>query len=329
MNEFYAAPPAARPNGAAGGHGPGRTIIEALHPGAILQGENFRAIERFIQTRRHRQLGWHYVVDLVWILGIVRNWPARSRVLDVGGGSGPLQYLLAELGFDVTNVDLVPARLQPWLKRRYRATLNESAAYVPTDYVGHLQRQAVHWGSVASKLSLRSVGRSLRDAAAGQVASRHYDRWRRSSKVELPVGSITLVKGNICSLPEMPSASFDAVVSLSALEHIPIQQIPAALGEIERVLKPGGAMAITTSGTHLTETWLHEPSRGLCFSVADASRIFKGTFESPLALDEVLQAYQENVYLRRNLAGFYFKSAENGMPNGLWSPSYIPIGVRR
>ncbi len=36
---------------------------------------------------------------------------------------------------------------------------------------------------------------------------------------------------------ESPRTSFDAVVSLSALEHIPLEQLGNALNEIRRVLK--------------------------------------------------------------------------------------------
>ena len=310
------------------GPGRGHAIIEPLHPVELLNGENFRAIERFVSTPRHRHLGWHYIVDLVWIFNIVQGWPARARVLDVGGGSGPLQYLLAEMGFSVTNVDLVSPRTPAWVTRRYRAITEESAAYVDSDYVGHLERQAAHWGKVASSASFR-FARRIRDSAVGQIACWHYDQWRRSIGVNLPVGQMRFVKGNICNVPEISTGSFDGVVSLSAVEHIPIHLIPSAMQEINRVLRPGGGMAITTSATHMADTWLHEPSRGLCFSASDSCRIFAGEFLPHIGMDEVLRAYQENQYLRSHLARFYFLSDQNGMPNGHWNPTYIPIGVRR
>jgi hypothetical protein len=34
-----------------------------------------------------------------------------------------------------------------------------------------------------------------------------------------------------------------------------------------------------------------------------------------------------NAELKNNLASFYFKSGENGMPWGEWNPEYQPVGV--
>lgn len=43
-----------------------------------------------------------------------------------------------------------------------------------------------------------------------------------------------------------PDASFDLVVSIEVIEHIPIPEVPAFLLEIRRLLKPGGVVVLTT-----------------------------------------------------------------------------------
>lgn len=55
-------------------------------------------------------------------------------------------------------------------------------------------------------------------------------------------GFIRLVRGSAAALP-FPDASFDLVSSLDVMEHIPDDK--AALGEVFRVLKPGGTFLIT------------------------------------------------------------------------------------
>jgi ubiquinone/menaquinone biosynthesis C-methylase UbiE len=121
--------------------------------------------------------------------------------------------------------------------------------------------------------------------------------------------------------------SFDAIVSLSALEHIPLNQLNNALKEIKRVLKPNAKWAVTTSGTEKKATWFHEPSKGYCFSKTDIENMFNASNILNQVPEKILQKYKANKYLKENLAGFYFKSEDYGMPWGKWSPQYIPVGI--
>jgi hypothetical protein len=43
--------------------------------------------------------------------------------------------------------------------------------------------------------------------------------------------------------------------------------------------------------------------------------------------DELLAALKDCAELRDNLASFYFRSDEKGMPGGVWNPQYQPVGV--
>jgi SAM-dependent methyltransferase len=58
---------------------------------------------------------------------------------------------------------------------------------------------------------------------------------------------------------EFPASSFDAVVSLYALIHMPLDEQPALLGRIGRWLRPGGWLLVTTGHRAWTGTedgWL-------------------------------------------------------------------------
>ena len=67
---------------------------------------------------------------------------------------------------------------------------------------------------------------------------------------------------------DFPDAAFDQVVAIHAIEHFP--RLTEALGEMARVLKPGGQMLLIYPA---------EPIRGL-FSVPDAIIIYRNPFRS-------------------------------------------------
>jgi SAM-dependent methyltransferase len=61
---------------------------------------------------------------------------------------------------------------------------------------------------------------------------------------ERRTGFVTQVVGRADALP-FADASFDVVLSLEMLEHIPAAERRTALGEMQRVLRPGGRMIVT------------------------------------------------------------------------------------
>lgn len=63
-----------------------------------------------------------------------------------------------------------------------------------------------------------------------------------------------LSRGDVCDL-DFPSAGFDAIVAVSALEFV--ADMDAAAGELARVLKPGGTLVVITPGhSRLLDTGL-------------------------------------------------------------------------
>ncbi len=301
--------------------------FQYLDPEEILDSDDFRVIESFLKETGRTQIGWHYIVDLTWMYSWVKTWPISFKVLDVGGGHGPIQFLLAELGFDVTNIDLEPARIRYIYQQRYKTQLHRLNSYQATEYSDHLKGLR-RYRAIAKKL-YASINEFpvLRDILYSRYFNKHQNWRAKYVEASRPVGTIEWVMGNICSIPEIQEESFDAIVSLSSIEHIPKDYLNDALQEISRVLKPGARYAITTSATHLTETWFHEPSRGLCFSEFEIPDIFDAEKFNDVDPEKILEKYQKSEFLKKNLAGFYKKSGANGMPWGEWEPKYIPVGI--
>lgn len=296
-----------------------------IDPDKTLSSEEFRFVEHFLRSTGRTQIGWHYWTDLAWIYMQAKSWPSGTKVLDAGGGHGPAQFLLAEMGFDVTNVDLFLSTPPYQYRCRYGLTMELLPSYTRTEYVNHLTA-VYRSGYLRSRLRNNVFWKGVQYLQAYRSAYQH-TRWRSSTHLSGPIGKIRWLQGNLCALPEIQAGSFDAVVSLSALEHNPLDLLPAALSEVRRVLSSKAKWAVTTSASATPLTWYHEPSRGQCFGKSDLEHYFCATGLGDPAV--YLSKYRNNQFLASNLARFYKKSGDNGMPWGIWDPAYVPVGIRR
>ncbi len=298
-----------------------------LDPEELIESDSFKVVESFLHDTGRKNIGWHYIIDLTWIYSQAIRWPVGLRVLDAGGGRGPAQVMLAEMGFDVTNIDLVHTQPDYIFNKRYGTKRNKLTSYVETRYVQHI----LNFGRYRQLLknAKKAVFESalLRNSTYSKYENRH-ESWRGNNGLKnRKVGKIDWLAGNLCEVPEIKTGSFDAVMSLSSLEHIPQEILPNALAEIDRMVKPNGFWAVTTSATDQKKTWYHQQSMGYCFSSGDIASIFgaeAANFDKPL---DILLKYQNSRYLKDNLAPHYRLSGNNGMPWGKWNPLYLPVGI--
>jgi hypothetical protein len=98
-----------------------------------------------------------------------------------------------------------------------------------------------------------------------------------------------------------------------------------------RVLKPGG-MLLATLGATRDQDWFHEASKGWCYTDASLRRLFElsdGAASNYPEYDHLMNSLRNCTELRSGLAGFYYRSGNNGMPWGIWDPKYQTVGVKR
>lgn len=119
------------------------------------------------------------------------------------------------------------------------------------------------WG-VAPASPSRALARDYRvtgvDVSAVQIT--------RARKL---VPEASFAQANMATV-NLPRATFDAVVCLYALIHVPVEQHRAMLARIASWLKPGGVLLITTGETAATGTesdWLGVPGATMYWSHAD------------------------------------------------------------
>jgi SAM-dependent methyltransferase len=144
-------------------------------------------------------------------------------------------------------------------------------------------------------------------------------------------GTVVLRRADLSRLSDLPDASFDAVVSVSALEHNAPDVLPRVVEELLRVLRPGGRLLATLSAAR-DRDWFHEPSQGWCYTEATLRRAFGIGPETPSnyeGFDELFAALRASRELKARLSWYYARSGRNGMPWRRWDPKYQPVGVCR
>ena len=253
--------------------------------------------------------GWHYLLDLTWIITQLGSVDGK-RILDAGAGTGILQWYLADHGAHVISVDRFSRANLPI---RFRSRFNVKGAregdLTPAWQVFKDNLKA----HSNLKIKLTSQTRELLDMADRQHAK----------------GDVMVYNQDLKHMPEIEDDSIDVIVSVSSLEHNPPEELGSVVAELVRVLKPGSPF-LATLGAARDQDWFHEPSQGWSYTDLSLRRYFDlpGDVPSNYAqYDELFDALRDCAELRDNLAKFYFKSGDNGMPWGVWDPQYQSVGV--
>jgi SAM-dependent methyltransferase len=262
------------------------------------------------------EFGWHYLLDLSWILSLLGD-AGGLRVMDAGAGTGILQWYLAKEGAQVISVDrLSRAALPLRFRRRFRV----QGLRGEIDLLSSGRSFVRNFG--------RPVSGSYARRWAGRFAAQARDVW---GWLQPPLGggSVLVYNQDLSSLVDIADDSLDAVVSVSALEHNTLEGLKAVVQELMRVLKPGGVLLATlTAGKD--QDWWHEASSGWCYTDHTLRQLFDLSPDTPSnyeRYDELFAALKNCAELRDNLASFYFRSGDKGMPGGVWDPQYQPVGV--
>jgi SAM-dependent methyltransferase len=79
-----------------------------------------------------------------------------------------------------------------------------------------------------------------------------YQDTERPESVETERGRVTYRYHSMTDLSGLPSGSFDLVYSGQSIEHVTRREADRVLGQVRRVLKPGGVLALDTPNSRLT-----------------------------------------------------------------------------
>jgi SAM-dependent methyltransferase len=272
------------------------------------QVEAFRALSAELNIG----LGWHYLLDLVWILDNLGD-PHGKWIMDAGAGLGLMQWYLLEHGAaEVISAD--------------RGDRSEVTLRMRARYNIHGLRQ------LDLKPAPAILRKNINTARGGQKIVSALLGVGGLFLVTLPKNfhsRLLIYNQDLLSMPEIVNDSLDAVVAVSALEHNPPGKLEKVVTEIMHKLKPGGKL-IATLGAAKTQDWFHEPSRGWNYTEKTIRQIFgigPAVNANYARYDGLFTALKGCAELRDHLAPFYFKSSNNGMPWGKWEPQYQPVGI--
>jgi SAM-dependent methyltransferase len=289
-------------------------------PPVSLLDENRAKVEelRNLASSIGLEFGWHYLLDLTWILQNLESIKGQF-IMDAGAGAGILQWYLASQGTEVLSVDRGSRAALPL---RFRKRFNVVG-------LRDAREQAVSTASNQGPDLLPApelFKKSLNQPKKALVLAREY---LGNLGVERAPGRVIIYNQDLKTLRDVLDNSVDAVVAVSALEHNTPEGLVSVVAELMRVLKPGGVMLATLCAGR-DQDWFHEPSAGWCYSESSLRRIFDLPAEAPsnyADYDELFSALRNCAELRDNLASFYAQSGANGMPWGKWDPQYQPVGV--
>lgn len=257
------------------------------------------------------EFGWHYLLDLTWILSHLGQVKGKF-IMDAGAGTGMMQWYLATQGAEVLSVDRGSRAMLP---ARFRSRFN----------VVGLRQEPEPDLLPAQNFFTKNLENpknalvQVRDLIAGS-------RW---SGVRRTSGRVILYNQDLKALVDVLDDSLDAIVAVSALEHNEPEDLQDVVKELMRVLKPGGYL-LATLGAAKDEDWYHLPSAGWCYTEATLRQIFSLPEDTPsnyIDYDVLFEKLNNCAELRDNLASFYSRSGNNGMPWGLWNPQYQPVGI--
>jgi len=264
-------------------------------------------LKRFAKSLR-LEFGWHYLLDITWILQNLGS-PNGLAIMDAGAGVGLMQWYLADQGAKVYSVDRTSRQALPL---RYRTHFTVRGMRTD-DLSTSSEVIAMRFNRSKGLSKLASPLREIADSIGNSNSS----------------GCVIIYNQDLANLVDIPDNSLDAIVAVSALEHNTPDGLSEIVNEMLRTLKPDGHLIATLAATR-DQDWWHEESKAWCYTDESLRNIFDLSSSTPSNYDnydELFATLQDCAELRDNLASFYYKSPDNGMPWGVWDPKYQPVGI--
>ena len=301
-----------------------RDSIELLSESLIDQHRDLALEVLAASSRLGLALGWHYVLDLIWLLRTL-DLPPGATVLDAGAGWGLAQFLFADRGLRVISVDMSARQPRAEFQHLYNFECIGNGAAIRHRYLERAQPGLKASLDLALTTPLGELpGKILRRFGLAKIAS------PRATPARAGRPTITLYHAALESLGELASDSIDAVISVSALEHNAPGDIAPIVSELERVARPGAPLLLTLSASQHNGEF-HAASHSHLLNEAGfiATYGLHEPHSNFAEFDAIATAMNTPRYLDRWLSYTYDDRIDNGMPGRVWAPTYLPVALRK
>ena len=207
----------------------------------------------------------------------------------------------------------------------YKVSLMDKSSDIQHEYIDHLKEQRVQkrnpfYLSLLKKLKI--IFTPTRLIGAGKVFLK---------KLANVQGQIVFYRADMQKMTEIKDLSVDAIVSVSAIEHMSHEQVKNSFVEFKRILKSDGIMAITTSASK-DKDWFHEPSKGWCFGEKTLEEFIevagaKNVSSNFVNYDQYMAKLLLSDAMKQRIPSYYIGNFNCGLPNGKYEPEYQPVGI--
>ena len=283
----------------------------------------------------NRPQGWHYDMDETWMLKNIEKAkiPKGAIILDAGAGLGIMQYVLASRGYNVVSLDFGKRLIPEESLGIFDITLEEQGSL---EYKHSYQESMSFVGNSNSfksryKCFIEKLGRSNLILRLYYKIKRELSHFFYHTIEKMRdhgcYGKITFVRAAFHEIP-FDENYFDAVISVSALEHADIELLDKNISEMCRVAKSGAPVLISTSAIGEEKDFFDGKTQGWCFCSQTLLRFSdNSTLEYSKYSDVEREILTSPLWLSRldpyyycNPNGHFFKKKMAGLP-------YLPIGI--
>lgn len=313
--------------------------IELLDIGLLDDKKKLKAIDHWLRVMGWSN-GWHYDLDIIWILRQIDELGLRrgSTIIDAGAGLGVTQFILAARGYNVISLDFADRQVPKYSKKIFTIEQagNDLAGYTHEymefmDYSrnqGVKEKKAVGFSALLKK-ALDPKRFLLNIYTVSNLLNKYFNIGYTSetTRDHRGFGKIIFLRGTFNNIP-LGDNTADALVSVSAFEHNTYDDMPSSIVEFTRVIKKNSPLLITTSAAE-SKDWYFKPSKAWNFSKETLSAWFSiPNGNIVFNYHEVFKGIVGSSLLKKRIPWSYKLSGENGLPYGkLDDAQYLPVGI--
>ena len=315
--------------------------IEFLTPDLLNDLEKLSEIDYWLSVMNRPQ-GWHYDMDIIWLLNELDNAGIKqgATILDAGAGMGITQFILASRGYNILSLDFSPRSKPPLAKGIFdikifdQKKLDYQHDYIGfVDYDNNKEVRRENFINILFSKTYKLKGFSLSNfyyLAKQKIQERHRLKINKHEKMNdhTNFGSIRFIRAAFHSLP-IKDQEVDALVSVSAIEHADPKLMNKNINEMKRVVKRGNPLLITTSGTAENEDWFHEKTKGWCFSQKTLSKMIDANLEISYGPEYAEKSILDSDLWRKRIDPYYANDKESAFyQHKVKSLPYLPVGIK-
>ncbi|ABO18043.1 class I SAM-dependent methyltransferase [Prochlorococcus marinus] len=289
------------------------------------QINNLREIKYWSKVL-NRPNGWHYDLDIIWILNKLIEYDIKPGgwILDAGAGQGLLQFILASRGYNVISYDYSDRDVLFRAKSIFQITNEKKEIEFKHKYMANIKY-------APKNSNINSIFSYIKRCGLKVFLKNGFD-WLVNflifcyefiSKRNKNYGSIVMRRGSFQDLSKF-NFKVDAIVSLSAIEHCDKEQIKECLEQMFRKVSKG-PMLITTSINSLTEDSYENYFCSWTFGKNSLLELFNVSVQEK-EIDSVQTEIQKNNLFWNRLDSYYFQRKDSYFYKNKNVP-YVPIGI--